>query len=160
MDALTQMYQQLILDHSKHPVGRGELGAPKTDLFGTSHQVNPACGDEITLQVEVTDGNKVADVTWQGEGCSISQASASVMSELVAGLPISEVLHLDDLFHELMNSRGKGLADAEEDELGDATAFTGVSQYPARIKCALLGWVALRDSLMRSGAVSTPEHSE
>jgi len=164
MDALTQMYQQLIIDHAKHPVGRGLLGEPKSAHVGTSHQINPACGDEITLQVEVTasessgpESGIVDGITWEGEGCSISQASASVMSELVSGLSVAEVLRLDELFHELMNSRGKGIAEADEDSLGDATAFTGVSQYPARIKCALLGWAALRDSLVRAGAITAKD---
>jgi nitrogen fixation protein NifU and related proteins len=153
MDQLQQMYQQLILDHAKHPVGRGLLAEPAAEHFGQSHQVNPACGDEITLQVSLNPDKTVETVTWEGEGCSISQASASVMSEMVAGLPVSQVQHLDELFHELMNSRGKGLTESAEDELGDATAFTGVSQYPARIKCALLGWVALKDSILRAGGI-------
>lgn len=163
MNALTQMYQQLILDHAKHPVGRGELRDATAinpgELLGQSHQVNPQCGDEITLQITLDDGadRKVHSITWQGEGCSISQASASIMSELVEGQSVEEVQHLDELFHELMNSRGKGLSDAAEDELGDATAFTGVSQYPARIKCALLGWAALKDSLVRAGALAAAE---
>jgi len=154
---LNQLYQQLILDHAKHPVGRGLL-ADSAAISGESHQVNPTCGDEITLQVTVAEGDpKVESVTWEGQGCSISQASASMMSEMVEGLSVAEVEHLDKLFHDLMNSRGKGLDDADEDELGDATAFTGVSQYPARIKCALLGWVALRDALARAGALTKKE---
>jgi nitrogen fixation NifU-like protein len=152
VSSLEQMYQQVILDHAKHPHGRGLAEAAPGHLAGESHQVNPTCGDEITLRVDVA-GDRLAGVTWEGQGCSISQASASVMTTLVEGQDLSDVARLDGLFHDLMASRGKGLADdAALDALGDADAFTGVSQYPARIKCALLGWAALKDSLVRSGA--------
>ncbi|MCA5893445.1 SUF system NifU family Fe-S cluster assembly protein [Isoptericola sp. NEAU-Y5] len=153
MSSLEQMYQQVILDHAKRPHGQGLVDVAAGHLGGESHQVNPTCGDEITLRVDV-DGDTVAGVSWEGQGCSISQASASVMTELVAGRPLAEVARLDAAFHDLMGSRGKGLEDeAALDDLGDASAFTGVSQYPARIKCALLGWAALKDSLARSGAL-------
>jgi nitrogen fixation NifU-like protein len=148
------MYQQVILDHAKHPVGRGLADVPAGHLAGESHQVNPTCGDEVTLRVDV-DGSTVSRVSWEGQGCSISQASTSVMTELVTGQDLTEVARLDAIFHDLMSSRGKGLGDDDAlDALGDATAFTGVSQYPARIKCALLGWAALKDSLVRSGALA------
>ncbi|ACZ30393.1 SUF system FeS assembly protein, NifU family [Xylanimonas cellulosilytica DSM 15894] len=155
MSALEQMYQQVILDHAKRPHGRGLVPAAAGAASGESHQVNPTCGDEVTLRVAVADG-VVTGVSWEGQGCSISQASTSVMTELVTGQPLAEVAHLDEVFHALMSSRGKGL-DSEDDEdlLGDATAFTGTSQYPARIKCALLGWAALKDSLARSGALAS-----
>ncbi|AEG44140.1 Fe-S cluster assembly sulfur transfer protein SufU [Isoptericola variabilis] len=154
MSSLEQMYQQVILDHAKHPVGRGLVDVPAGHKAGESHQVNPTCGDEVTLRVDV-DGSTVAGVSWEGQGCSISQASTSVMTELVTGRDLAEVERLDAIFHDLMTSRGKGLDDDEAlDALGDATAFTGVSQYPARIKCALLGWAALKDSLVRSGALA------
>ncbi|QAY70709.1 Fe-S cluster assembly sulfur transfer protein SufU [Xylanimonas protaetiae] len=155
MSALEQMYQQVILDHAKHPHGRGLVPAADGLLAGESHQVNPTCGDEVTLRVAVADG-VVSSVSWEGQGCSISQASTSVMTDLVTGLPLADVARLDEVFHALMGSRGKGL-DSEDDEdlLGDATAFTGTSQYPARIKCALLGWAALKDSLARSGALAS-----
>ena len=154
MSSLEQMYQQVILDHAKRPHGRGLVEAPGDHLTGESHQVNPTCGDEITLRVDV-EGTTVAGVSWEGQGCSISQASASVMTELVTGHDLADVARLDAVFHDLMASRGKGLDDEDAlDALGDASAFTGVSQYPARIKCALLGWAALKDSLARSGALS------
>ncbi|MCL1872297.1 MAG: SUF system NifU family Fe-S cluster assembly protein [Promicromonosporaceae bacterium] len=155
MSALDQMYQQVILDHAKNPHGRGLVDAPAGDAVGESHQVNPTCGDEVTLRVAVADGT-IDGVSWEGQGCSISQASTSVMTELVTGRTLAEVAELDGVFHRLMESRGKGL-DNEEDEdlLGDATAFTGTSQFPARIKCALLGWAALKDSLARSGALAS-----
>jgi len=163
VDALQQMYQQVILDHAKKPHGRvGALTMPDDEgvtvaghaehgdhCSAVSHQVNPTCGDEITLSVQVKDGN-IVDVTWAGQGCSISQASASVMTDLVKDQPVAEAHQLEDLFHQLMSSRGKGLDDEAEDELGDAIAFTGTSQYPARIKCALLGWMALKDALAQT----------
>ncbi|MFD6137796.1 Fe-S cluster assembly sulfur transfer protein SufU [Isoptericola sp. NPDC056618] len=153
MSSLEQMYQQVILDHAKRPHGRGLVDAPTDHRSGESHQVNPTCGDEITLRVDV-DGTTVSGVSWEGQGCSISQASASVMTELVTGHDLADVARLDAVFHDLMASRGKGLDDDDAlDALGDASAFTGVSQYPARIKCALLGWAALKDSLARSGAL-------
>jgi nitrogen fixation NifU-like protein len=158
MSQLEQMYQQVILDHAKHPHGRGLVVAADGVASGESHQVNPTCGDEVTLRVAVApgaDGKAVVQgVSWEGQGCSISQASTSVMTELVTGRSLAEVAHLDGVFHELMGSRGKGLDDDALDELGDGAAFTGVSQYPARIKCALLGWAALKDSLARSGALA------
>jgi len=158
VSSLEQMYQQVILDHAKRPHGRGLVEAPDDHRSGESHQVNPTCGDEITLRVDIQGdgaGATVAGVSWEGQGCSISQASASVMTELVTGHDLADVARLDAVFHDLMASRGKGLDDEDAlDALGDASAFTGVSQYPARIKCALLGWAALKDSLARSGALA------
>ena len=162
MSALEQMYQQVILDHSKRPHGKGlrALAAGPEGLVGESHQVNPTCGDEVTLRVGVAPGADgglvVRELAWEGQGCSISQASISVMTGLVEGHSIAEVTELSEKFSALMASRGKGL-DSEEDEdlLGDATAFTGTSKFPARIKCALLGWAALKDSLARTGALAS-----
>ena len=170
MDAMQQLYQQLILEHAKKPLGRvepGGIGAPvivvgqenaaasgagraeNAKCCGVSHQVNPTCGDEITLRATVEDG-RVVEVLWEGQGCSISQASASVMTELVTGEPQRTATELNGLFHELMKSRGKGLPEEQEELLGDAVAFTGVSHYPARIKCALLGWEALKDAMAKA----------
>ncbi|MFC8924019.1 Fe-S cluster assembly sulfur transfer protein SufU [Cellulosimicrobium sp. NPDC057127] len=163
MSSLEQMYQQVILDHAKSPHGRGLVEAADATTHGQSHQVNPTCGDEVTLRVEIGGAggaagsgpaqHTISRVSWEGQGCSISQASLSVLTDLVTGRPVDEAEHLGEVFRELMGSRGKGLDDDAEDELGDATAFTGVSRYPARIKCALLGWAALRDSLVTSGAL-------
>ena len=159
--ALEQMYQQVILDHAKFPHGRDLDSSqdPVTGCWGQSHQLNPTCGDEITLRAVLKADSTVESVSWEGQGCSISQASASVLTQLVVGQHIDRASHLGELFRQLMGSRGQGL-DSEEDmdELADATAFTGVSKYPARIKCALLGWVAFQDAVARSG-VST-QHSE
>ncbi|GIJ00218.1 nitrogen fixation NifU-like protein [Sediminihabitans luteus] len=168
MSSLEQMYQQVILDHAKRPHGKGLVDPADGTAHGESHQVNPTCGDEVTLRVEVADvvpadgGPAVPTVTglsWDGQGCSISQASISVLTDLVVGQPVAEGERLGELFRELMGSRGKGLDESTEDLLGDATVFTGVSQYPARIKCALLGWAALRDSLVLTGVPTTKEHS-
>ena len=163
--ALEQMYQQVILDHAKFPHGKGlPAGDDGTTAVavaphpgcGISHQVNPTCGDEITLRVDVTRSagtTVITDVRWQGQGCTISQASASVLHDLVVGQDLATVDRISATFHDLMGTRGVGLDDeAAEETLGDAVAFTGVSKFPARIKCALLGWAALSDALILSGA--------
>lgn len=146
MNELDQLYQQVILDHSRERHGCGALEAPDA----TSHQVNPTCGDEVTLGVSVRDGRIVA-VGWQGEGCSISQASISVMHDLVTGADLATVARLEAEFNELMHSRGRGVDEAILDHLEDAAAFEGTSKYPNRVKCALLGWMALKDALAKSG---------
>ena len=156
--AIEQLYQQVILDHAKSPHGRGLVDPAGGHLSSESHQVNPTCGDEVTLRIELETSDPAAptisSISWEGEGCSISRASLSVLTDLVTGQPVARTEHLGEVFRALMSSRGKGLDEALEDELGDATAFTGVSQFPARIKCALLGWAALRDSLVTSGALT------
>ncbi|SPT54160.1 NifU-like protein [Actinomyces bovis] len=146
MNELDQLYQQVILDHSRERHGEGLPQAPQ----GSSHQVNPTCGDEVDLAVRVEDGKLVA-VGWKGEGCSISQASISVMHDLVDGADLETIAHLDALFSQLMHSRGRGVDEAVLDELEDAAAFEGVSKYPNRVKCALLGWMALKDALAKAG---------
>ncbi|NCT89902.1 SUF system NifU family Fe-S cluster assembly protein [Cellulomonas sp. APG4] len=151
--SMEQLYQQLILDHAKNPHGKGLADGSAAE----SHQVNPTCGDEVTLRVHLGEQGGLEKVSWEGQGCSISQASISVMSELVTGVPVSEAEELGTTFRELMHARGAGLDEASEDRLGDATAFTGVARYPARIKCALLGWMALHDALVQSGAATTKE---
>ncbi len=140
---LESMYQEIILDHYRHPHHRG-LREP---FDASVHHVNPTCGDEITLRVSLKDADGaavVADVSYDSLGCSISQASVSVMADLVIGKPVSEAMDISARFLELMHSRGA--AEPDEDVLGDAVAFTGVAQYPARIKCALLGWMAWKDA--------------
>jgi nitrogen fixation NifU-like protein len=146
--SVDSMYQQIILDHYKHPQHRG-----LQELFDAEvHHVNPTCGDEVTVRVTVRDG-VVADVGWTGEGCSISQASTSVMSGLVVGKPIAEALALQEKFLALMQSQGQAeLSDADEDDLDDAVAFEGVSKYPGRVKCALLGWMAMKAAVAEVGA--------
>ena len=154
-NAMEQLYQQVILDHAKTPHGRGLVDAVPGRACGESHPLPPTCRDEVKLRVTVDAADDGAltlgSVTWEGQGCSISQASLSVMTELVEGASVQQAEQLGDLFRDLMGTRGKGLDDDEaEDLLGDASAFTGVSRYPARIKCALLGWAALRDALVRT----------
>ena len=148
MNDLDQLYQQVILDHSHERHGQGAL----TDPDATSHQVNPTCGDEVELGVRVRDGRVVA-VGWEGDGCSISQASISIMHDLVDGAYLATVARLEKDFETLMQSRGRGVDDAVLDALEDGAAFEGVSKYPNRVKCALLGWMALKDALAKSGAV-------
>jgi len=148
MNDLDQLYQQVILDHSHERHGQGAL----TDPDATSHQVNPTCGDEVELGVRVRDGRVVA-VGWEGDGCSISQASISIMHDLVDGADLATVVRLEKDFDTLMHSRGRGVDDAVLDALEDGAAFEGVSKYPNRVKCALLGWMALKDALAKSGAV-------
>ena len=111
------------------------------------HHVNPTCGDEVTLRVRL-DGGDIAELGWVGEGCSISQASTSVMSDLVVGKPVENALRLQEKFLELMQSQGQGeLTEDEAEALDDAVAFEGVSKYPARVKCALLGWMAMKSAV-------------
>ena len=148
MNDIDQLYQQVILDHSRERHGHGAL----TDPDATSHQVNPTCGDDIELGVRVRDGRVVA-MGWEGDGCSISQASISVMHDLVDGADLATVARLEKDFDVLMHSRGRGVGDAVLDELEDGAAFEGVSKYPNRVKCALLGWMALKDALVKAGAV-------
>lgn len=152
-DAMTQLYQQLILDHSRERHGYGLTGDLDAAGVAESFQVNPTCGDEVRLRVQV-EGDVLSAVTWEGVGCSISQASTSVLTDLVTGADLGQVRDLAERFHALMHSRGAGVAEADLDVLGDAAAFEGVSQYPARVKCALLGWMALQDALIKTTASS------
>lgn len=148
MSNLEQMYQQVIMDHAREGHGKG-LVDPGLITVGESHQVNTTCGDEVRLRVGL-DGERVASVSWEGQGCSISQASVSVLHELVEGETLDETERLIDAFRELMQAKGEGLDETQEELLQDATAFVGVGKYPARIKCALLGWMALRDAIIQA----------
>jgi len=138
------LYQEIILDHYKHPRGKGALEG----AAGESYQVNPTCGDEVTVGVRVDDTGHV-HVGYEGQGCSISQASASVMSELLDGASVSDMARAERAFVDLMHS--KGSAEPDEEVLGDGVAFVGVAKYPARIKCALLPWMALQDARYKAG---------
>ncbi|KFI46761.1 Fe-S cluster assembly sulfur transfer protein SufU [Bifidobacterium bohemicum] len=172
-DDLEQMYQEVILDASKNPHGKESFASDLTSeqsgqndsadctvhasheycTAGQSHQFNPTCGDQVTVHVEVskTEPRRIERLVWDGSGCSISQASLSMMVDLVAGKTVDEAMGLEAIFQKLMKSRGVGLGDeAAEERLGDAVVFQGVSKYPMRIKCALLGWAGLKDSLAKA----------
>ena len=150
---LESMYQEIILDHYRNPHHKGLREPYDAEVY----HVNPTCGDEVTLRVTVktvpagTPGvgePVVEDVSYDSLGCSISQASASVMSDLVIGRPVAEAMTISQAFLELMQSKGE--AEPDEGVLEDAVAFAGVSKYPARIKCALLGWMAWKDATARA----------
>jgi nitrogen fixation NifU-like protein len=153
MSGLDGLYQELILDHSKHP-----HGTPMAEAAGrtaTSHQRNPICGDEIELRVRLQDDGTVRDVTFTGAGCSISQASASMLASLVddvideeGSLTADAVRERIARFREALRSRGT--VPLDEETFGDAAALSGVSKFTARVKCAMLAWVALEDALARA----------
>ncbi|HTR68770.1 MAG TPA: SUF system NifU family Fe-S cluster assembly protein [Mycobacteriales bacterium] len=140
---LESLYQEIILDHFRAPHHRG-LREP---FEAQVHHLNPTCGDEITVRVHL-DGDRVADVSYEGQGCSISQASASVMTDLLIGKDLHEALDIHGEFLQLMQSKGELVPN--EDVLEDAVAFAGVSRYPARIKCALLAWMAWKDAVAQA----------
>ncbi|MGY1652222.1 Fe-S cluster assembly sulfur transfer protein SufU [Geodermatophilus sp. SYSU D01119] len=147
---LQSMYQDIILDHYRNPHGRGLRDPFEAEV----HHVNPTCGDEVTLRVHL-DGETIADVSYEGMGCSISQASVSAMYDLVVGRSVTDALATGDSFMTLMQSKGDAaVAEGLEDELEDAIAFAGVSKYPARIKCALMSWMALKDASARALAAT------
>ena len=148
MSDLEQMYQQVILDHARSRHGAGLLTLDGLAV-GESHQINPTCGDKITLRVAL-DGDRLTSVSWEGRGCSISQASASILTELMDGVDLRQADETMEAFEALMHHKGELLGDERDDLLDDATAFVGVGKYPARIKCALLSWVALRDAIARA----------
>jgi nitrogen fixation NifU-like protein len=147
---LDGLYQEIILDHYKHPHGRG-LREP---FGGEAHHVNPTCGDEVTVRV-AADGVTLTDISYDGMGCSISQASASVLHELLNGRPAADATRVHEAFVQLMQGRGNVAPD--EDVLGDGVAFAGVARYPARVKCALLPWMAFKDAAARAGVGISPE---
>lgn len=153
---LDQMYQEIILDHYKRPHGRGLRDPYQAEV----HHINPTCGDEITLRVnlkgEGTDA-EIVDVSYDGQGCSISQASASVLNDLVVGQTVGSAFTTLDAFVELM--QGRGQVEPNEDVLEDGIAFAGVAKYPARVKCALLGWMAFKDAVAQS-EVAQPSLAE
>ena len=140
---LDALYQEIILDHYKNP----RHGGLRDPYEAEVHHVNPTCGDEVTLRVHLTDG-MVEDVSYDAVGCSISQASASVMTDLVIGKKIDEAMAVHGDFLALM--QGKGTVEPDEDVLEDGIAFAGVAKFPARVKCALLSWMAWKDATTQS----------
>ena len=145
---LSQLYQQLIIEYSKDPFGAGLREPYEVEV----HHVNPTCGDEITLRVHL-DGQTVRDVSYDAKGCSISVAAASVMAETVTGGPVENAMAEYETFKRVV-SEGTATEDDIE-EIGDAAAFAGVAQFPARVKCALLGWAAMRDAVAQSLTATT-----
>ena len=139
---LAGLYQEVILDHYKRPKNKALRPNPMVQV----HHVNTSCGDEITLNLSMKNG-KISDLSWEGVGCSISQASASVMSELLLEKSIEEALDLLGEFQEMLQS--KGSISGNEDRLQDGVAFAGVAKFPARVKCALLAWMAFKDAVSR-----------
>ena len=140
---LADLYQELILEHYKHPRNKGELPGADVEM----HLMNTSCGDEVRLQL-VLDGGVIRDARFQGNGCSISQASVSMMSDLLKGKTIPQSIELAQRFTDMMH--GDPTA-AREKRMGDLRALAGVSQYPVRVKCALLGWDALLQALKQIG---------
>jgi nitrogen fixation NifU-like protein len=140
---LDSMYQEIILDHYKRPHRRGLREPFDTESF----QVNPTCGDEVTLRVKLS-GDTVEDVSYEGQGCSISQASTSVLTDLVVGHTLADSLFTLNVFVTMV--QGRGQVEPDEEVLEDAVAFAGVAKYPARVKCALLGWMAFKDAVSRA----------
>jgi len=147
---LDSLYQEVILDHYKHPLNKG-----LSETYGAQvHHVNPSCGDEITLNVTAEDGI-IKKITWDGVGCSISQASVSIASDLLINKSFAEADSILNNFTELMQSKGSQQGNPEV--LEDAVALAGVSKFPARIKCALLGWMAFKDAAVRINTTTEGE---
>lgn len=146
---LTSLYQQLILEHYRNPRNKAEL----LDCTVEAQAHNPVCGDEITLKLRL-EGDDIADVRFVGQGCSISQASVSMMTALVRGSTRGEALALADRFTEMMHGSEEAAADRC---MGDLRALQGVGKFPVRIKCALLGFDALRDALAQAEGGQAPQ---
>ena len=140
---LDSLYQEVILDHYKHPQHKGL----RSDYSAQVHHVNTSCGDEITLNLTVADG-VISTISWDGQGCSISQASVSILGDLLTGKTFSQAEEVVNAFSELMASKGTAAGDPEI--LEDAVAFAGVSKFPGRVKCALLDWMAFKDAAIQS----------
>jgi nitrogen fixation NifU-like protein len=166
--ALDQLYQQVILDHYREKHGGGLRGPARTPdgpavvdadlVWAQSRQVNPLCGDEVTLRVAIDRcTGAIDDVAWEGEGCSISQASTSVLHDLAVGQPPDVARRIVEEFRSMVRSRGS--VDPDETILGDGVAFAGVGRHANRVKCAMLGWTAFEDALTRAEAVATSKET-
>ena len=159
--ALDDLYQQVILDHARQQHGRGLREAAPGQPTAENRQLNPLCGDEVTLrvalasEVEPGTGPVVADVSWTGEGCSISQAATSVLHDLVVGQPAGSARDMVAAYRQMIRSRGR--AEPDEDLLGDAVAFVGVGRHANRVKCAMLGWTAFEAALDLAALEGTDE---
>lgn len=147
MSALDSLYQQVILDHAKARHGDSVLADPDASHF----ERNPTCGDEITVSVRLEPGSdRIAAIGWQGDGCSISMASASVLTDMAVGRTVPELLELTEAFRVMMRSRGAG--EPDEDVLEDLVAFHGVSKFVMRVKCGMLAWVAAEAAVREATA--------
>ena len=152
---LDALYQEIILDHYRNPLHSGLREPFEAEV----HHVNPTCGDEVTLRVHLSDdGTTIEDVSYDAEGCSISQAGASVMSDLVIGKSVDQAMDVHQSFLELM--QGKGQIVPDEDVLEDGVAFAGVAKFPARVKCALLSWMAMKDAVSTALTNGSDEKSD
>ena len=153
MMSMQQLYQELILDHARTPHRAGLREPYDVEV----HHVNPTCGDEVRLRVRL-DGSRVEDVSYESLGCSISIAGASVMADEVTGASVDEAMHRYDAVLDVLQGRRSAESAVDIEDLGDVAAFAGVRRFPARVKCALLGWAAMRDALAQAAA--TPRERE
>lgn len=156
---LDDLYQQLILEHSRRPIGQGELDAPEGAITASHQEYNPSCGDELTLSVAADpETGDLTDLKWEGQGCSISMASASILAQLFReekGFTLDDARTRIGAFREMIQSRGT--IEPDEDLLGDAVALQGVSKFVMRVKCAMLGWVALEADMRHVEAALVKE---
>ena len=141
---LDDIYQDRILDHYRRP--RNKVNIPDPDLF--SRGFNPFCGDEVTLMITLATENQIKAIGFTGQGCSISQASASILTELIKGKSLKEIMEISDVFRNLV--KGLAVSDEDLDKLGELEALKGVSKFPVRIKCALLPWSTLEDAISKN----------
>ncbi|MDR2799503.1 MAG: SUF system NifU family Fe-S cluster assembly protein [Bifidobacteriaceae bacterium] len=156
---LKQMYQEIILDLAKEENNKLSIEKFASRTIQNngnknliiSKQFNPSCGDKVFAAASF-EGSKFSEFFWAGIGCNISMAAANYLGEFIPGKTADEVMDIYNLFYELMNSRGEGLPDEQMDKLGDLSAFQGVAKFPARIKCALLSWEAVKDIIRAKAA--------
>ncbi len=148
--SLEGMYQELILDHHRNPIGKG-LREP---FSAQTHHINTSCGDELTVRVALV-GSTIEDISWDGVGCAISQASMSMLADMCTNAPVADFERLLSQFLHVMHGRGHVTPDPS---LGDACAFEGVAQFAARVKCALLGWMAVEDAVAQAQGVAAHDH--
>jgi nitrogen fixation NifU-like protein len=155
MDDLRDLYQETILDHGKNPRNFGKLDDANHEAQGH----NPLCGDRLTVFVK-TEGDRISEVTFEGNGCAISMASASMMGDALKGMPVDEAEKVFKSFHDLVTSEADG---TPEEELGKLVVFSGVREFPVRVKCATLAWHTLRAALedtKSDQSVSTEEETD
>lgn len=168
MSTLDQLYQQVILDHHREKHGHGlrditRPGHADDVALGESRQYNPLCGDEITLRVALTGTGQtatitVADVSWDGDGCAVSQASASMLHDLLTGVSLTEAEEVVAAFRSMIRSRGKD--DGDPELLGDATALHGVGKHANRVKCAMLGWTAFEAAVLAARTARSAQNGD